>query len=357
MLGHGTWGASNGRSTDRVNSRLPIEIVGGGVAGLALGLALRRSGVPVTLFESGGYPRHRVCGEFISGLGEDTTASLGLQEILADARQHSVATYHLRDRTLRPFSLPSPALGISRYALDARLATAFAAEGGKLRTNTRADEAESPQGRVFAGGRRREGPFWVGLKVHLRNLTVVTDLEIHMGERCYIGLSQVESGAVNACGIFAPQDHTERGFDLLLAYLVTAGLAELARRLRAAEPDPESFCAVAATLGDRRISASGQIRIGDACATIPPFTGNGLAMALQGAELAVAPLRAYAVGDASWEEAAGVIASAQRARFARRLMLASLIHPFFLERRRQSCLAAVVSSRIVPFGAFFAALR
>jgi 2-polyprenyl-6-methoxyphenol hydroxylase-like FAD-dependent oxidoreductase len=340
-----------------LNSLLPIEIVGGGLSGLALGLALRRKGVPLTLFESGDYPRHRVCGEFISGLSEDTANSLGLNEFLTDARPHRTVTYHLRDRALRPFSLPSPALGISRHTLDARLARALVAEGGHLRTNTWADDAESPAGRVFAGGRRRKGPFWVGLKVHLRNLTIATDFEVHLGERCYIGLSRVETGAVNACGIFAPQEHTERGFDLLLAYLRTAGLAGLAERLRAADPDPESFCATAATLGDRRIAVSDRICIGDACASIPPFTGNGLAMALQGAELAVGPLHAYASGEASWEESAREIASAQRARFSRRLMLASLIHPFFLGNWRQSCLAALVGSRLVPFSAFYTVLR
>ena len=47
----------------------PITIVGGGLAGLALGVALRRNDVPVSVIEAGHYPRHRVCGEFISGEG------------------------------------------------------------------------------------------------------------------------------------------------------------------------------------------------------------------------------------------------------------------------------------------------
>ncbi|MFZ9874958.1 MAG: NAD(P)-binding protein, partial [Candidatus Methylacidiphilales bacterium] len=44
-----------------------VEIVGGGLAGLTLGLCLRQKGVPVDLFEAGTYPRHRVCGEYLSG--------------------------------------------------------------------------------------------------------------------------------------------------------------------------------------------------------------------------------------------------------------------------------------------------
>ena len=47
----------------------PIQIVGGGLAGLTLGIALRKKEIPVAIFEAGNYPRHRVCGEFISGRG------------------------------------------------------------------------------------------------------------------------------------------------------------------------------------------------------------------------------------------------------------------------------------------------
>ena len=58
----------------------PITIVGGGLAGLTLGIGLRQQGVPVTVWEAGQYPRHRVCGEFISGCGQNVLARLGLLE-------------------------------------------------------------------------------------------------------------------------------------------------------------------------------------------------------------------------------------------------------------------------------------
>ena len=65
-----------------------ISIVGGGLAGLSLGVALRRHGIPVILFEAGSYPRHRVCGEFISGLSKATLNTLGLQDLLHGAMSH-----------------------------------------------------------------------------------------------------------------------------------------------------------------------------------------------------------------------------------------------------------------------------
>ena len=63
----------------------PITIVGGGLAGLTLGIRLRQQDVPVRILEAGTYPRHRVCGEFISGRGQQVLARLGLREALENA--------------------------------------------------------------------------------------------------------------------------------------------------------------------------------------------------------------------------------------------------------------------------------
>jgi hypothetical protein len=221
-----------------MTSPQPIEIVGGGLAGLAAGLALRKAGVPVTVYEAGDYPRHRVCGEFISGLDAATVESLGVAELLADARPHRTVTYFLRGRPLPPYALPAPAWGISRHTLDARLARAFVAAGGDLRTRTRVTGDETPPGRIFAAGRPRKGPFWVGLKVHAAGVELASDFEVHLGERAYVGLSRVETGEVNVCGIFAQRPLAPRGLGLLPAYLEACGLAALAKRLRACRMDP-----------------------------------------------------------------------------------------------------------------------
>jgi 2-polyprenyl-6-methoxyphenol hydroxylase-like FAD-dependent oxidoreductase len=335
----------------------PIEIVGGGVGGLALGLALRRSGVPVTVFEAGEYPRHRVCGEFIAGLGEGTREALGLAAHLYDSVPHAGVTYYLHGRALAAFALPATAWGISRHTLDARLARAFEEAGGTLRTRTRVHEDETPPGRVFAGGRRRTGPFWVGLKVHVHDLRLANDFEVHLGERAYVGVSRIETGAVNVCGIFAQRSTNERGIGLLVEYLSASGLGRLAERIQEAHIDFDSFCTSAAPLGDRHIAATGRVNVGDACASIPPFTGNGLAMAFQGAETALGPLLDYASGAATWDECVRWVDRGHRQRFRRRLAVASLLHPFFLERRRQSVLAGLARRRLIPFGALYAAIH
>ncbi len=43
-----------------------VIIIGGGLAGLALAVDLKKSGYTVLVIEKGKYPRHKVCGEYIS---------------------------------------------------------------------------------------------------------------------------------------------------------------------------------------------------------------------------------------------------------------------------------------------------
>lgn len=335
----------------------PIEIIGGGLAGLALGIALRQRGVPLTLHEAGDYPRHRVCGEFITGLATRTIARLSLAPMLAGALEHREVAWFINQAPRRIQQLPAPALGLSRHLLDARLAAAFVAAGGDLRTRSRVTDLAPRPGRVFATGRNRAPSTWLGLKVHARRLTLERDLELHLGTEAYVGLSRVEDGAINVCGLFRRRAASGRGSALLLAYLRSAGLDALADRLVAAQLDESSFSAVAALGFDRRVTMRDRICLGDACAMIPPFTGNGMAMAFQSAELALDPLVAFARGEMSWAETCRATNSALRGRFRLRLASANALHPFLLQPRRRRWLAALSRARLLPFTSLYATLH
>ncbi|MDP3072541.1 MAG: NAD(P)-binding protein [Opitutaceae bacterium] len=336
----------------------PIEIIGGGLAGLALGCALRREGVEVTLHEAGDYPRHRVCGEFIAGLRPATIARLGLGPMLAGAIEHRRVAWFLRNAPPHSHTLPAPAIALSRFALDARLAATFTALGGDLRLRSRVAAVEPRAGRVFATGRRRQTASpWLGLKLHAHGLSLAQDLEMHLGENCYVGLARIEDGGVNVCGLFRRGLAAGTGATLLLNCLRAAGLAALADRIARARIDPASVCAVAGVAFDRRPPPTTRLCLGDTLAMIPPFTGNGMAMAFQSAELALAPLLAYARGTAPWAEALRAAQRAQRNKFRMRLVSADALHPFLLGRRRQRWLAALGRARLLPFRPLFAALH
>lgn len=335
----------------------PIEIIGGGLAGLALGLALRRHGVPVTLHEAGSYPRHRVCGEFITGLEPETAARLGIEFALAGARRHLDVAWFVGPREASVRRLPRPAIGISRYRLDARLAEAFVAAGGELRCRSRCTTRADAEGRVFATGRRVAAPRWLGLKMHVRGLALARDLELHLGDQAYVGLCAIEGDAVNVCGLFRLRELARRGPALLRAYLHAAGLEQLAARLAAAAELPDSFCAVAGLAFDEAVPPAQRVQLGDACAVIPPFTGNGMAMALQSAAIALHPLLEYTRGGADWAEVREDIARGLRGQFRTRLASAAALHSFLLQPRRQWWVARLSRARLLPFRPLYAALH
>lgn len=340
-----------------MNPLRPIEIIGGGLAGLSLGLALRRAGVPVTLFEAGGYPRHRVCGEFITGLSDGTITRLGLGPFLADALLHREVAWFLGGRLTRRQRLPAPARALSRHRLDARLAQALVGSGGALRTHTRVARDPAGAGCVFTTGRRRGSSQWLGLKIHALNLPLECDLEVHLGAETYVGLTRVEDGRVNVCGLFHRREISAKGAALILAYLHAAGLTGLAGRLAAAEFDEASFSAVAAVDFDRQVAAVAGVALGDACAVIPPFTGNGMAMAIQSAETALEPLLAYAARAAEWPETCRTIRQALRQRFRVRLAAAAWLHPFLLQPRRQHWLTRLSRAHLLPLRPLYSVLH
>ena len=286
----------------------PITIVGGGLAGLCLGLGLRRRGVEVTLLESGKYPRHRVCGEFINGRGLLLLQQWELWNELQQAGASPASDVHFACGDHAPFTrrLPRPALCLSRYRLDHLLANKFVAAGGRLETGLRFSSYFGP-GIVRATGRRasptQNGYRWVGLKAHLEKFPLQADLEMHFQPEAYVGLCRVEEERVNLCGLFRFPAGANPDRDWL-RWLGSTAVPSLAKRLSAAQADPESCCAVAGlSLQPRLQLSNGEFAIGDSFSMIAPVTGNGMSMALESAEAAVEPLDRYCRGEQTWEEA------------------------------------------------------
>jgi menaquinone-9 beta-reductase len=301
-----------------------ITIAGGGLAGLALGIALRREGLPVTLWEAGEYPRHRVCGEFVSGRGVETLERLGVGNDGTKARVASSAAFFSRGRRVFHRQLPNRALCISRFRLDALLAERFCAEGGELRVHARWKGPWQQEGLVRASGRRVEaqanGFRWYGLKAHAKGVELEADLEMHFHPNAYTGLCRLPDGRVNVCGLFRrngaePGDPLDR--------LRCAG-GELSVRLKNAEWDQDSVCAVAG-LPPYPTLADG-CNVGDALSMPAPVTGNGMSMAFESAEIAARPLAEYARGLIDWATAVRRMEHEFKERFATRLKWSGMLH-------------------------------
>ncbi len=328
----------------------PITIIGGGLAGLTLGIGLRRHGVPVTLQEAGHYPRHRVCGEFISGRGQQSLARLGLRELLDQAGAVSAQTtaFYSASQKSGPHALPSPAICLSRHTLDLVLAKRFRELGGELLEGRRGSPEHSGEGFVRATGRRAQtganGPQWFGLKIHARNVVLAADLEMHFSPGGYVGLCRINGGEVNICGLFRKRagENSEggNGHERLRGHPGSP----LQERLAGAKFDEGSLCAVAGlALRPQQAAARAEICVGDAITMIPPVTGNGMSMAFESAEIAVEPLTAWSRGETAWSEAHRKIAKDCDAAFARRLAWARWLQQLVLTPSLQKPLVALAA--------------
>ena len=326
-----------------------ITIVGGGLAGLTLGIGLRQRGVPVTVWETGRYPRHRVCGEFISGDGQRSLARLGLLAGLqkADACSAVSAAFFGRQAKVPVLPLPEAALCISRFVLDDWLAREFQRLGGELRAEERW-RGDAGEGIVRASGRRAaavvDGWRLFGLKVHARDVVMAADLELHFVSSGYVGLCRLTKGRVNICGLFRSEktvpDLAQRWRDWL------AGPADSAlhARLANAQFDEGSFCSVAGfSLRPQQAAASDECRVGDALTMIPPLTGNGMSMAFESAELAIEPLAQFHRGELTWTQAQQQIAEACDVKFTRRLRWAGWLQRVLFQPSARSALLFLAS--------------
>jgi 2-polyprenyl-6-methoxyphenol hydroxylase-like FAD-dependent oxidoreductase len=318
-----------------------VTIAGGGLAGLALGIGLRQHGVPVMVLEASNYPRHRVCGEFVSGIESEVLHDLGIRDLFGAALRPRETAWFDRDRLFYRGTLPEAAYGVSRHFLDDALAERFRSMGGVLKTGVRFDGDPIGEGTVLAAGRvvtagaaknsgrsassgRLSGRrAWFGLKAHYAELECVSDLEVHLGDHSYVGVTAVENGWVNVTGLFREGMGTGVGENRMERAVAEAGLRKLAARLGAARFRPGSLKGVNRfELGWQSGFGRG-IRIGDAAAMIAPVTGNGMTMALQGAWMALEPVLGWSRGDWEWNAAEHRVVRDLQHRFSARLRWAS----------------------------------
>jgi flavin-dependent dehydrogenase len=299
---------------------LPDEvlILGGGVAGCAATIALARRGRIVTLIEREPTPRHKVCGEFLSGEALEDLHALGIDVASLDA----VPVNHVRLAAARRAAeapLPFPAASLTRKALDtALLAEALAAgvriERGRSvqslnrtadnRWQATLDDAttrEAPTVFLATGkhdlrghARPKDPHQWVAFKMYFRlspaqtaALGDASELMLYPGG--YGGIQPVEDGKANLCCV-VQQKHLTRGVHRWESFLakIQQDCPHLAMRLVGAEPLLSKPMAITHIPYGyiRRTTKDGLYCIGDQAAVIPSFTGDGISIALHTARSA-----------------------------------------------------------------------
>jgi flavin-dependent dehydrogenase len=303
-----------------VNRDYDLIVIGGGPGGASAAITAARAGAHVLLLERGRFPRHKVCGEFISN------ESLSLVKwLLGDAHQELLQkSLSLTDSQLfldgRKVRVPiSPAAAsIARYDLDEALWSAARNAGVTVLQET---TAQPPQGEgpflvatsagefraravVNASGRwsnlkmagqnsnnghssnRSSKARWLGMKAHFHcDGTPTADpfVDLYFIDGGYCGVQPVRApdGTIllNACALVRP-DSGETLAEVLRRHPT---LADRSRSWRPAFLPVSTF----PVIHRDPVPVNGTIcNVGDAAGFVDPFVGDGISLALRGGNLA-----------------------------------------------------------------------
>ena len=293
-------------------------IVGGGLAGAALGILLARQGRATQILEQRAAPQHQVCGEFLSREAVEYLEQLGVPLRALGAVAIHAVRLHART-TIAACELPFPAMSLTRRTLDEALLLLAAREGAAISRGRRVDglmrsedgwRAALQDGATvtaptaflatgkhdLAGHRRPPGRQnnLVAFKMYFRLLeeqqrALSGWVELFLFPGGYAGLQMVESGMANLCLLVERSrlESCRKDWPTLLGHLWRSSTA-LAERLNGAKPLLAKPLAISSIPYGMLPSSAldGLWRLGDQAAVIPSFSGDGMSIALHSAHLA-----------------------------------------------------------------------
>lgn len=312
-----------------------IVIVGAGPAGTALAIRLVRENFRVILIERDKFPRQKLCGEFVSPECLEHFRELGVLSAMLAVGGERITRTVFYEPGGRSVVVPSSwlgstaALSISRAEMDSRLIERARTEGVEVLEESRvvavlqqnervtgvrvknrsggvseilADLTVDATGRAGVlgkliertnqltnrNGKKRSKTRMVGFKTHLRNASPEPGVcEIYFFRGGYGGLSFIEDGLANHCFLIKSEIAKEFGGDAgKIVEFVVSGNKRAKAALAESEPAYEWLAVSVDGFGERELHpAPALFSVGDASAFIDPFTGSGMLMALQGAEI------------------------------------------------------------------------
>ena len=296
-----------------------VAIVGGGLAGLALSIQLKRQGHSVILFEKEQYPFHKVCGEYISLESWDFLNDLGVDldeinvPIITKLQVSSVNGKMLEQ------SLPLGGFGISRYRLDNTLMQIAKAEGVCIMENTKVNDIEFStdeftidtslkkyKAKLVTGsyGKRSnidikwKRPFtnasknklnnYIGVKYHIKIDFPADTIALHNFKNGYCGIVKIEDDNYNLCYLTTANNLKKSKGDIKqMEQLILSENPHLKKILTESKITFVAPLTISQISFDKKNQVENHVlMIGDAAGMITPLCGNGMSMALHGSKIA-----------------------------------------------------------------------
>ena len=276
-----------------------VAVIGAGPAGSAAAITATRAGQRVLLLDKDEFPRHKVCGEFVSFESTRLLESL-LSQMRRFPRIQRVRLF--RGNDVYEGALRAAALSISRYELDAMLLDAARNSGADVRTRCRvlavtpidegfAIESDQDEFRarhvVNASGRWSElredrtlpDERWIGIKQHFTEAEPPASTDLYFFADGYCGVQPIAADRVNVSGLVKVQ--AARTMSEVIVR--SRALTQRSHRWR---PVTEPITTAPIIFGSPYPVSRNMANVGDAAAFIDPFLGDGIAIALQTGALA-----------------------------------------------------------------------
>jgi len=291
-----------------------VIIIGGGLAGLTAAIHLSKLGLQVTVIEKNSYPKHKVCGEYISNEVFPYLNWLDLNlEDLNPTHITKLEFSSANGKTIKSI-LPLGGFGISRFTLDEHLYKKALENGctilqdqvenilfedNKFIITTTNSAVLRSEMVIGAFGKRsnvdqkmnreftHKKSFWLAVKAHYSGKFPNDCVGLHNFKGGYCGVSKVEKDIINIC--YLADYKTFKQYK---------NITEYQNNIVSQNPHLRSIFDSSTLLFEKPLTISQisfekkqaienhVLMIGDTAGLIHPLCGNGMAMAIHSAKIA-----------------------------------------------------------------------
>ncbi len=298
-----------------------VLIIGGGLAGLCSSIHLSAQGLSVVLIEKEAYPRHKVCGEYVSNETLPYLSFLGIDPFELGAVRIDELEFSGPDGASLRAELPLGGFGISRFKLDHALAEKAKVKGVTLIQDqveqvsfqkdefsvvTKKSGSYRSQFAIGAFGKRsvldkkldrqfiQKKSSYVAVKAHYQGDFPEHLVGLHNFEGGYCGVSRVEGGRLNICYLANYRAFQKYKNPAVFETEVLRQNPQLASVLSNAEMIFDKPLTISQISFDsKELVVNRMLMCGDSAGLIHPLCGNGMGMAIGAAQLASDAILSY----------------------------------------------------------------
>lgn len=307
-----------------------ITIIGGGLAGLTSAIHLSKLGFSVVVIEKNAYPKHKVCGEYISN------------EVLPYFKWLNVDIEALKPTHIKTLKFSSESgkeietklslggFGLSRYVLDEALYLKALSQNcivledlvNEVHYENDHFEVKLNSGKILkskivlgAFGKRsnldlnmkrdfsqNKSP-WLAVKSHYSGSFPEDVVGLHNFKGGYCGVSKVENDEINICYLTNFKSFKEHKNIEDFQKNVVSGNPHLKKILKNSVQIFEKPLTISQVSFEKKKNVENHIlMLGDTAGLIHPLCGNGMAMAIHSAKLASEQVENFLTEKISREE-------------------------------------------------------